>query len=71
MPELCAYGPCKCIVPDGEMFCGEICVMLGAQLVRNVTVVSAVPLKDEGDIVPRCPCGHDGCGDSLVSGRIN
>ena len=71
MPELCAYGPCKCSVADGEMFCGEICLMLGAHLVRHVDVVSAVPLKDDADVVPRCACGHEGCGDSVVSGRIN
>jgi hypothetical protein len=45
--------------------------MLGASLVRNVAVSTAVPLKSDAEVVPRCACGHDGCGDSLVSREIN
>jgi hypothetical protein len=71
LPELCAYGPCKCSVDTDEMFCGDVCTMLGASLVRNVAVSAAVPLKLDDEVVPRCACGHDGCGDSLVSGEIH
>jgi hypothetical protein len=35
MPELCAYEPCKCSVDADEMFCGDVCAMLGASLVPN------------------------------------
>jgi len=69
VPELCAYGPCKCSVDADEMFCGDVRAMLGASLVRNVAVSTAVPLKSE--VVPRCACGHDGCGNSFVSREIN
>jgi len=69
--ELCAYGPCQCFVDADEMFCGDVCAMLGASLVRNVAVSTAVPLKSDDEVVPRCACGHDGCGDSLVSRKIN
>jgi len=41
--------------------------MLGAQLVDRVKTVTALPLRLDDEIVPRCACGHDGCGDSLVS----
>ena len=71
MPELCAYPPCKCVAPDNEMFCGEVCAMLGAGLVTRVRAETAVPLKADDGVVPRCACGHDGCGDSLVSGQVN
>jgi hypothetical protein len=30
VPELCAYAPCKCSVDADEMFCGDVCAMLGA-----------------------------------------
>ena len=69
--SLCAYAPCQCRVPDGEMFCSDICAMLGAALVNQVAVSSSVPLKPEAEIVPGCACGHDGCGDNLVSGEIH
>ena len=69
--ELCAYVPCKCRVSDGEMFCSEICAMLGAKLVTRVTVSSSLPLKPDAQVVPRCACGHDGCGDNLVSGDLH
>jgi len=69
--SLCAYAPCKCRVPDGEIFCGDICAMLGAALVNKVTVSSSMPLKPAAEIVPRCACGHDGCGDNLVSDEIH
>jgi hypothetical protein len=68
MADLCAYRPCKCLVPSGEVFCGDICAMLGAQLVNQVQVSSDIALKDDDLIVPRCACGHEGCGDTLVSG---
>jgi hypothetical protein len=71
MPDLCAYPPCKCMAPDNEMFYGEVCGMLGAGLVTRVRAETAVPLQANGDVVPRCACGHEGCGDSLVSGRVN
>ena len=71
LPQLCAYAPCKCSVQDGELFCGEVCAMLGASLVNRVGISSAVPLKPEEQIVPRCACGHDGCGDSLVSAEVH
>ena len=45
--------------------------MLGAQLVNRVAVSSAMPLKSHEEVVARCACGHDGCGDSLVSGQVN
>ena len=71
MPELCAYGPCQCRVAADEMFCGDVCAMLGASLVRSVSVSSALPLKSDDEVVPRCACGHNGCGDIHVSRRIN
>jgi hypothetical protein len=71
MLDLCAYPPCKCMAPDGEIFCGDICAMLGAGLVNQVRTSSALPLKPDEDVVPRCACGHAGCGDSLVSGEVN
>ena len=71
MSDLCAYSPCKCLVADDEMFCCDICAMLGAQLVSRVEVSSAVPLKPEREVLPRCACGHDDCRDSLVSGQVH
>jgi hypothetical protein len=71
MPDLCPYPPCKCLVPTGELFCGEICAMLGAGLVNQVATSSAVPLKPDQEVVPRCACGHPGCGDSQVSGDVH
>jgi len=71
VPELCAYAPCTCRVPVGEIFCSDICAMLGAKLVNEVAVSSAVPLKLDAQVVPRCACGHEGCGDNLVSGEIH
>jgi hypothetical protein len=53
------------------MFCSDVCAMLGATLVNHVAVSSRVPLKPDGSVVPRCACGHDGCGDNLVSGDIH
>jgi len=52
MPELCAYSPCKCLAPPDELFCSDICAMLGARLVNEVRVSSAVPLKPDSQIVP-------------------
>ena len=71
MPELCAYAPCKCFAPVGEIFCSEVCAMLGAGLVNRVSTSTAVPLSSDDDVVVRCACGHTGCGDSLVSESIN
>lgn len=71
MRNLCAYDPCKCLVPADEVFCSEICAMLGAKLVNQVEVSSSAQLKPDHQVVPRCACGHVGCGDSLVSGHIN
>jgi hypothetical protein len=68
---LCAHKPCKCVVAQDEIFCGDICAMLGAKLVNQVSVESAVPLKSDDRVVPRCACGHAGCGDSLVNGNIH
>jgi hypothetical protein len=68
--DLCAYRPCKCRVSEGDMFCGDICAMLGASLVNQVALSSTLPLKPAAT-VPRCACGHDGCGDSLVSGETH
>jgi len=69
--QLCGYAPCKCSVEDGELFCGDVCAMLGAGLVNQVAVSSAMRFKPDDQVVPRCACGHDGCGDSLVSGEIH
>lgn len=44
--------------------------MLGAKLVNQVGVSSSM-LKPDTQIVPRYACGHDGCGDNLVSGDIH
>jgi hypothetical protein len=71
MAELCAHKPCKCLIPEGEMFCGEVCAMLGASVVNRVGVSTVVPLKSDDEVVSRCPCGHEGCGDSLVSESVN
>jgi hypothetical protein len=71
MPDLCAHAPCKCLVEPGEIFCGEVCAMLGASLVNQVEVSSRLPLKLDDQVVPRCACGHSGCGDSQISGKIN
>jgi hypothetical protein len=69
--DLCAYRPCKCLVGDDEIFCSDFCAMLGAQLVNVVSVSSAVPLKPSHEISPRCACGHEGCGDNLVSEQVH
>jgi len=45
--------------------------MLGASLVNRVEVSTSLPLEPDDRVVARCACGHDGCGDSQVSGRIN
>ena len=71
MPELCAYKPCKCLVETEEIFCSEVCAMLGASLVNRVEVSTSLPLEPDERVVARCACGHSGCGDSQVSGRIN
>ena len=71
MTNLCAYKPCKCLIAADEIFCGDICSMLGAQLVSRVSVSSAVPLERDDQVVPRCACGLDLCGDSLVSRQVN
>ena len=71
MPDLCAHIPCKCLISAGEMFCGDICAMLGAGLVNRVKASTAVPLKPDDQVAPRCACGHHGCGDSVVSGTVN
>lgn len=70
MSDLCAYSPCKCLVAADDIYCSDICAMLGAQLVSRVKVSSVVPLKPDNGVIPRCACGHDGCGDSLVSGQV-
>ena len=71
MPELCAYKPCKCFVPADELFCGDVCAMLGANLVNEVRVSSGLPLAPDHQVVPRCACGHEGCGDTAVSDGIH
>jgi len=71
MPELCAHKPCKCLVETDDIFCSEVCAMLGASLVNRVEVSTSLPLEPDDRVVARCACGHDGCGDSQVSGRIN
>jgi hypothetical protein len=35
---LCRYPPCTCLVAGAEIFCGDICAMLGATLVNQVQV---------------------------------
>jgi hypothetical protein len=45
--------------------------MLGAGLVNQVATSSAVPLKPDQEVVPRCACGHPGCGDSQVSADVH
>lgn len=45
--------------------------MLGASLVNRVEVSISLPLEPDDRVVPRCACGHSGCGDSQVSGGIN
>ncbi len=70
MRELCAYSPCKCHAESDELFCGEVCAMLGAGLVTTVSVSSELPLKSDA-VAPRCACGHDGCGDGAVSAEIH
>lgn len=71
MPELCAHKPCKCLVAEGEMFCGDVCAMLGAQTINQVRVSTRLPLQPDARVVPRCACGHSGCGDSLVTDGVN
>jgi hypothetical protein len=71
MADLCAYGPSKCVTPEDERFCSDICAMLGAKLIDRVRVSSDVTMKPDHEVVPRCVCGHVGCGDSLVSGHIS
>jgi hypothetical protein len=71
MSELCAYHPCKCLAPADELFCSDICAMLGARLVNEVHVSSDLPLEPDHEVIPRCACGHDGCGDGAVSGGIH
>ena len=71
MTNLCAYDPCKCLIAADEIFCGDICAMLGAGLVNQVGTATAVPLKPDQEVVPRCACGHAGCGDSQISGAIH
>ena len=71
MPELCAHKPCKCLVETDEIFCSEVCAMLGASLVNRVDVSTSLPLEPDDRVVARCACGHSGCGDSQVSARIN
>ncbi len=71
MSNLCAYTPGKCIVPAAEAFCGDICSMLGAQLVNRVKMSSELPLKRDAQVVPSWACGHEFCGDSLISGHVN
>ena len=68
MPNLCAISPA---IEDGELFCGEVCAMLGASVVNEAKVSARVPLEPDAPVVPRCACGHTGCGDSQVSGQIN
>ena len=71
MPNLCAYPPCKCLIEGDEMFCSDVCALLGARVVNKIRATTAVPLKDDEDVVPRCGCGHAGCGDTLVSGTVS
>ena len=64
-------SPCQCLVADEDMFCGDICSMLVGKIIGNVRVSSELPEDIESDIVPRCACGHDGCGDGNVSGEVH
>ena len=45
--------------------------MLGAGLINKVLATTAVPLKSDDEIVPRCACGHPGCGDGPVSAEVH
>ena len=45
--------------------------MLASGSVTRTRATTAVPLQPDDAVVPRCACGHDGCGDSLVSGQVN
>ena len=71
MPDLCAYPPCKCMAEDDDIFCGEVCAMLGGGLVTRVHVETTLAPDERGEMAPRCACGHDGCGDSFVSRQVN
>ncbi len=71
MPDLCAYRPCRCMVETNEIFCSDVCAMLGAGLVNAVKISSTLPLAPDARVTPRCACAHEGCGDSLISGSIN
>jgi hypothetical protein len=71
MPDLCAYPPCKCLVAEDDIFCGDVCAMLAGGSVNHVRASTAVPLKSDDAVVPRCACGHEGCGDGLVSQQVN
>jgi hypothetical protein len=59
------------VTRDDETFCSDICAMLGAKLIDQVRVSSSGTIRLDDEVVPRCVCGHAGCGDSLVSGHIN
>ena len=69
MNQLCTYPPCKCLVPDDDLYCDDVCAMLAGNVVRTVKVSTNVQEDIERDAVPRCACGHPACGDSPVSAK--
>jgi hypothetical protein len=71
MSRLCAYTPCKCVVADDEQFCGDVCAMFGARLVNEVRISTGLRVMKDKHVVPRCACGHESCGDGLVSAAIH
>lgn len=64
MPERCAHPPCKCLASSDDVYCSDICAMLGGKLVDRVKVSSDVALKPDDQVEVRCPCGHTACAES-------
>ena len=42
MNQLCAYPPCKCLVPVDDLYCDDVCAMLAGNVVRTVNVSTDV-----------------------------
>ncbi len=45
-PRTCAHLPCRCVVPEGETYCGETCEDAGS---------AEVEIACECDHPPACP----------------
>lgn len=71
MRELCAYGPCRCVVAEDDMFCDDVCAMLGAGLVNTVRIDVDPLLEEPPATEPRCACGHSGCGETPASAEVH